>query len=213
MGYAISWVAVRNKSPDAICAELGLERTGQFDSVPDQPICGAELPGGWYLVWGNDMGFTNRLPLDKLSKGTELVEFLVEEHVMASYANGWKDGRRIWSIEHDAGQGIMHIEEEGNPPAQYAEIRDRLINAQEAEGGKWEVDHVVDIPVQVAQLLTGFRYDEDIPDTTDEDVPFETLQPVRGSPLNGWKPGGCLGLVTCIALGIGVGYIVVGWLK
>lgn len=208
MGYAISWVAVRGKTPDEVCSQLGLVRTGQYDCVPDSPIVGAELPDGWYLVWGNDMGFTNRLPLGSLSKGAELVDFLVEEHVMASNANGWKNGHKIWSIEHDTGQGIMHVKADGDLPLQYAEIRDRLLKKQEAEGKKPEVDYVIDIPVEVAKVLTGFRYDEDIPGTTEEDELFETLHAATRSPLDGWKPGGCLGTVAILSLVSCIGLLV-----
>ena len=58
-------------------------------------------------------------------------------------------------------------------------------NAEGVEGP--EVDHVFDVPVEVAKELTGFRYDQDI-DGIDHGA-FEVLERVHNgaSPWNQFK--------------------------
>jgi hypothetical protein len=182
MGYAISRIAVRGKSADAICKQLGLSRTEEFENTPDSTIVGADLPGGWYLVWGNDMTFTGKLPLDEISTRAEVVEFWVEEHVMVSGARGWANGEEQWSVEHDPGRGIMHLDARGHLPAAFVDIRDRLLREQEqTDERKAKVDHAFSIPIELARTLTGFAYGRDIPGATDEDSPFENLEAVEES--------------------------------
>lgn len=201
MSYAISWVAIRGKSPDVICEELGLTRTGEYDAVPDSPIAGAELPGGWYLVWSNA---ASDLSLSSISKGAEAVEFWVEEHVMACLARGWKDGSELWSVEHFSDKGIMHLEARGELPSQFAELRDQLLKRQADAGKKPDVDYVIEIPVELARVITDFAYDRDIPGAADDDLPFEILEADEGSPVATFKRGGCLGLVFALSLAAAV---------
>src|SRR5438876_9355455 len=117
MGFAVSWLAVRGKPPTAILTELGLCGTGVYDEVPDSPhIWGADLPGGWYLVFANRCDFVDDLPLDRLSAAAEVVTCSVEEHVMVSCASGWSNGKELWSVAHDSELGIEQVEVEGDLP-------------------------------------------------------------------------------------------------
>ena len=83
---------------------------------------------------------------------------------MVSVATGWKDGRRVWSVTHDAQRDMEHLQTEGELPAAFTSIRDRLRSEQQRAGGsKADVDYIFDVPVELAQLLTGYRHDADIP--------------------------------------------------
>ena len=53
MGYSLFWLAVKGKSPDAVRTELKLRATGEREDVPESPVTGVELPGGWYVVLDN----------------------------------------------------------------------------------------------------------------------------------------------------------------
>ena len=173
MGFSISWLAIRNKPAEVILSELGLRRTGKREVVPEMPVCGADLPGGWFLIWANACDYVDRLPLQRLSSGAEIMTCIVEEHVMFSSASAWNDGRQIWSVSHNAQQGIGHLQVEGEPPPAFADIRERLMAEQRrAEAEARDVDYIFDIPVEMARAMTGFRYDED--NAVDEE-PFETL--------------------------------------
>jgi hypothetical protein len=74
----------------------------------------------------------------RLSVSGELVVCSVEEHAMCSAAFGWRDGKRIWSIEHVSEEGRDHRETSGTLPPRFAEIRDGLLRDQ--EHGSDEVD-------------------------------------------------------------------------
>jgi hypothetical protein len=175
MGYSVSWLAVRGKPSIVVLSELGLQGTGEYDEVPDSPdIWGANLPDGWYLVFANRCDYVDRLPLDRLSAAAQVVTCSVEEHVMVSWASGWSDGQKVWSVTHDSEQGIDHIEADGDFPPVFASLRDRLAAEQAGAGGEEsDVDHLFDVPVELAKAVTGFRHDEELADS--DDAPFEKL--------------------------------------
>lgn len=86
----------------------------------------------------------------------------VEEHVMYSFAACWRNGQRIWSVHHDSEDGIESLVVKGQLPDSFAQIRDKLFAEQAAAGGKKaKVDCIFAIPVELAQSLTDYRYDED----------------------------------------------------
>jgi hypothetical protein len=175
MGYSVSWLAVRGKPSIVVLSELGLRGTGEYDEVPDSPdLWGANLPDGWYLVFANRCDYVERLPLDRLSAAAQAVTCSVEEHVMVSWASGWSDGRRVWSVTHDSEKGIEHIEAEGDLPPVFTSLWDQLAAQQAGAGGEeGDVDYLFDVPVELAKAVTGFRHDEGIPDS--DDAPFEKL--------------------------------------
>ena len=95
--------------------------------------------------------------VQRLSAGCEVITADVEEHVMVSVATGWKDGQRVWSVTHDAQREMEHLQAEGELPAVFTSIRDRLrAEQQEAGGRRADVDHLFDVPVELAQTLTGY---------------------------------------------------------
>ncbi len=96
---------------------------------------------------------------------------MVEEHVMFSYASGWSDGMKLWSVLHESEQSIDHLETTGDLPAAFASIRDRLRAEQQQAGGEAaDLDHVFDVPVELAKALTGYCHNE-----ARDDAAFELL--------------------------------------
>jgi hypothetical protein len=131
------------------------------------------MPNGWYLIVSNH---TEQVVSDDAmrrlaSSGCELVTCFVEEHVMVSRATGWKDGQLRWSVTHDAQKGLMHLDVQGAPPAEFADIRDRIVAEQAADDGA--CDYFFDIPVETARSAAGYRHDEDVPGLSGE--VFEVL--------------------------------------
>jgi len=175
MGCSLSWVAVLGKSTESVYEQLDLQGTGTREEMPDSPIVGANLPGGWTLVMeGRDERLVNDTILQPLSVGCEVVACFVEEHVMVSSASGWKDGHKIWSVLHDSQQGIEHLDVKGDLPPLFDSICDRLRSEQQADGGKNAVvDYIFSIPEELAFALTGFHHEMDIADAGDS--PFEVL--------------------------------------
>lgn len=169
MGFALSWLGVKNTTPRVVQEALDLTATRRHEEIPDSPLTGLDLPSGWYLVIANNQppSFFAESAIKRLSAHCEAVICFVEEHVMYSSATGWKNGFQVWAVRHDAQIGVEHLEALGDPPSNFTTIRDRLRALQVAAGGKnADVDHTFDIPVQLAYSLTGYRHDQDIPELT-----------------------------------------------
>ena len=61
MGFSRSWLGVKRVSPSVILEVLAFGGTGRCDVVPDAPLNGVALPGGWYLVIANNQRVTRRI--------------------------------------------------------------------------------------------------------------------------------------------------------
>lgn len=189
MGYAQSWLAVRGKPREVILDALKLQPTGEREEVVESALVGAVLPGGWYAVIANRSGheLTREGVLTRLSQGAELVRVDVEEHVMVSLVEGWRDGVRHWSVLHDGQGGLDHLETCGTPPESFKAVRDMLLDRQRGAGGaEADVDFLFDVPVELARTIAGYRHDEDIPGGGA--MPFEVLiQNGSAAPRSFWK--------------------------
>lgn len=153
---------------------FGLKNVGK--EYCKTPYCGGSLPSGWYLVIHGRHEFTND-EARQFSRGCEVVACFVEEQVMVSRAAGWKDGEQIWSVTHDAQEGDGHLDVEGEPPAGFAAIRDRLTKQQEEDGG---ADFIFNIPVDLAKEITGYSHEETPEVTFDNFVKPTFFQKVFG---------------------------------
>ena len=162
MGYAITWCAVREEAADQLLTHLGLSATGKTEEDPESRFSTIKLTTGWRLLWSNDYGcplLTKRLPT--FSGGHEVVLCQIEEHVMASSAEVWENGRRKWWVSHEGENGPKGLLAEGELPQCFASIREEMENAQRSEGGDdADVDLIFEIPLKVAQVLVGFKHDE-----------------------------------------------------
>lgn len=178
MGYSLSWAAVRGRSAEAVRAELGLRPTGRTLEVPEGAFCSALLDTGWFVVLADHGArFEDQAVLATLSAGGEVVACFVEEHVMASAASGWRDGKLEWSVGHQAEASLDHLDRQGRPPPALAELEAaaRAKRQARAEGP----DFLFDVPVDLAKAVTGFRHDEG-------ERPFEELEPSAAPPKKGW---------------------------
>jgi hypothetical protein len=183
MGFSLSWAAVPSSARDRLLDRLALSPTGEFEEVPESATSGVHLPTGWYVVVANRCDYVSgRIPdLAAVSRASDVVACSVEEHVMASFAWGWSAGRLAWEVSHDAQAGRRHLEQSGDVPAAYAGIRDRLL--AELHRDPDGPDYVFDIPVALAEAITGFRHDGAL----GEGMRFEVLGP---RPRRRWWPWG-----------------------
>ncbi|MEI8045221.1 MAG: hypothetical protein WCL11_27665, partial [Verrucomicrobiota bacterium] len=77
------------------------------------------------------------------------------------------------------------LDVEGDLPPAFASIRDRLYTQQKASGRrKASVDHIFDLPVELARDLTGYRHDCHIGELRDK--PYEVLQTTTATPKRSW---------------------------
>jgi len=187
LGACMSWVAVHGRDSQAVLDELGWRRTGEHEEFPESPTTCATLRPGWFSIamLNRADAYDGTLDLARLSKGAELVACFVEEHVMFSAAALWRDGSKIWSIEHDAQQGVRHLVVSGQLPAEIEVIIEEAKSSQDAEDkGNAGVDFIFDIPVDAAQRLTGFRYDRS--DVDGIALTFDVLAEAPATRRAGW---------------------------
>jgi len=163
MGYSLSWAALKGGNLQTACAALGLRATGKREEIAESKIDGVQLPTGWYVVQFDRTEMEDR-ELARLSRSGEVVCCFVEDHVMVSWASGWREGNKIWSVVHNCENGLFHLRIEGDAPAALKGIAERLVSEQQAAGGeKADVDNVYDVAAELAKELTGYRHDHDIP--------------------------------------------------
>ena len=174
MGWSLSWAALKGGDLQTVCSALSLRATGKREEIAESSIVGAQLPTGWYMVQFDRSEMEDRV-LAHLSRSGEVVCCFIEDHVMVSWASGWREGSKVWSVVHDCEKGRFHLDIKGEAPAKLKGIAERLIAEQQAAGGeKADVDHVYDVPAELAKELTGYRHDQDIPGVSG-DV-FEALE-------------------------------------
>ncbi len=190
MGFAVSWLAVSGKEPSQVLAELGFSRTETTEAFPESDFTCAALPGAWFLVCADD--FESPLAMESvlgaLAAGCEVIACQVEEHVMVSAVTMYADGALVWRVEHDAQQDIYHLSVKGLPPAQLDEIYASLKQRQDEEGGSdAEVDHIFDVPVALAESITGYRHDKDSAESRAEGFVVLRQDRVMHKPRPWWK--------------------------
>lgn len=170
MGFRVLLLAVSGKTPEAIHRDYGVRATEKYEEIPESPVTGAMLPTSAYLLYVNDEITPDDEVLAQLSRHASLLACYANETVMQSALTLWADGRKQWSVWHDAQHAADHLETSGNVPEELLPIRDRLL-ADQAEDG--EVDHLFDIPIELFVALGGHRYDQDIPGAEPE--PWQVL--------------------------------------
>lgn len=160
MGFKISWIGFRGVSKEHLLRSLKATDTGELDEANEAPFSGAEIPGGWFILFSNDFSFASEDRLAKLSENCEVVACQVHEGVMMSVAYRYNRGKQAWALVHDAQQDIRHIEVAGAPPPEFAMIKERLLKEQDAHDGQEPaVDFVFDVPLETAATVCPYRHD------------------------------------------------------
>ncbi len=180
MGWSLSWAALKGGNLQTVCSALGLRATGKRERIAESKMAGTALPTGWYVVVFNRTEIKDNT-LEKLSQAGEAVCCFVEDHVMFCSAAAWKNGQKLWRVAHDGGEDkVLHLETSGELPVEFESIRESVFakQAQEAaERDELKVDHVYELPAELAKKLTRFRHDQDMPGLADE--AFEVLEPAK----------------------------------
>jgi hypothetical protein len=162
MGFRISWLGFSGKEKDKVLGALHLIDTGVVEEVPESPISVASFPGDWTIVWLNrfDHPFAEDASLRLFSQGCTVIAVHVHEGIMFNSVECYHNGAPMWSVVHNAQEGMYDLQTEGAMPEPFAEIRARLTAEQDREGGtEAGVDYIFGIPVEMARALTGFQHD------------------------------------------------------
>jgi hypothetical protein len=179
MGFSSSWIGTTCSLPKSLLKELDetMERErrqmmekmarlrpglNEFLKKGTQPMRDPSvfdelvLKNGWHIIWIERFEITsgNDDLLKRMSVNNRLVACFVEEHVMYSAAEEWKDGVNVWKVIHPA-PGKESIVS-GKLPSQYQSISDRLKTLEKV---KRDADYLFDVPVELAASITGFRHD------------------------------------------------------
>lgn len=178
MGFRACWLATRGKAPDEVLQQLSLNPTGEFEEVPEASFSRCELRDDWHLVWANNSAYLRDRTLRTLSQSCELVACHFNETVMACGASEWRNGKKIWSVEHDCQSGSAHLDVRGEPPEGFSRLRDKLLQKQLNDDN---CDYVFDVPIELARQRVGFRYD-----MCDDSRSFEILAS-QNRPAIRWK--------------------------
>ncbi len=178
MGYAISRIAFQDKTAVQAAELLGLSPSGRLEQEPESRFCGVRLDNGWNVVVVNEYGhkLVREHALRQGSAAADVVVAAIEEHVMCSSAEAWKNGNLIWRVAQASESSRRHLEEHGSLPGPYLAIKERLLAAQQREDeGAREVDYVFDVPLELAEAIVGFKHDRVL------DSRFEVLKPVAAT--------------------------------
>lgn len=172
MGFRVQLIAITGKEPTEVHHDLGVSSTGEHEEHMYSPVVGTLLHNGRYLLYIQDRDMITEIIecediFPNLSKDASFVGCYVCEMTMCSYADGWTNGVKRWSIF--AQQGNMQLEKKGILPSDFQDI---LKKHFEENGGR--DDDVFDIPVKLFVALGGIRYDCGIESV--EPKPWEVLR-------------------------------------
>ena len=160
MGFSLSWVAVAPEVEQALIERFGLKAGEETSELAEFDLSSARLPGWYLLVADHTDALVDEHLLKELSRHGRVIAAMVEEHVMFSSAEEWSRGERVWGAIHVSDAGLYHLGVEGALPEAYQAIHQRHFARQEQEGGKDAgVDHIIDIPLELAATITGYRHD------------------------------------------------------
>ena len=195
MGYSASWIATRGMPAGEVQRLLGIRALAKGEPLPATTCTAAQLENGWHVVFFSDGCETvDRCAKALIASAPEAITCFVEEHVMASGAAAWRDGKEVWSVDHESEKGIFHLDIKGMPPEALAGIASSSRAEQEAEGGESaDVDLTFDVPVALVESLIGFRHDGDV-DHGDND-PWFVCETLHRSARNTIKKAGCFSVL------------------
>lgn len=175
-----TWLAVKGKSADDVCRDLGL-RAGMAVTRPRHfALEGAMSNAGWYLIVAD--GWDHRLiqtpVLTKLSAWCEVLTCTVEERNLSSAATGWQDGRRRWSVTYEGEESPGDVVADGDLPVTFAAIRrDLTAKSQAEDAGDLLLDPLFEIPIEAVRSAVGYRPDEASPAFDGRFVLLEAVDP------------------------------------
>jgi len=143
VGFRVSWVGFKRIDKNSALEKVGLRDTGDPDEVNEAPFSGAEIPGGWFILFSNDFLFVSRERLSKLSTDCSVVACQVHEGIMVSIAYGYEHGNRVWEVAHNAQRSWDDLSIFGAPPVPLQSIQQRHMQNR----------NTFDIPIEVAAVV------------------------------------------------------------
>lgn len=169
MGYAHDWVSVAGLGKEEVLARLGIVDRGEPIEFPRRgQTAWAITPQGRVVVV---MGY-GRLSAGHVAEVSECASVIAaraEGNDCTSSIWGYEDGRQIWSVASEADDHERLYDEEvekgltmqGDPPSEFAAIRDRLLAERDAEDED-DQGFLFMAPVELAEVLGGWAPEGEI---------------------------------------------------
>lgn len=184
MGFRATWIAIPAAESSDVLTRLDLRETKQKDETNDAPFSGALVAGDWYIIFSNEPTFADDLGAATLSNIERLIICTIDETSMVSISSEYRNGSKLWSIEHDAQIGDLHLEVQGAPPKALKPIRETFLKQQKSQDETGLlVDFLFEVPIELAANITGYRHDRVNFDWGAPD--FKALAPVGSSSVRG----------------------------
>jgi hypothetical protein len=189
MSFNLAWFAVHGIDPEDFLELAGFEDTGEADEYFDAPHSCGELPDGWFVLVTDKADLADAARLAKWSAGGRLIACVILEDQSTSLSMEWRDGKQVWSVYWDGAAEHKQLQVEGKLPDSFEAIHADIANLQ-AEADKartdgartdgdeeGETDLVFELPLDLAEEITGFRHDQL---GFDDDIPvFNVLEPIH----------------------------------
>lgn len=184
MGYTISLLYFPGAAKKQALAAAGYSETSEEDEVNEEPVSGAELKNGDYLIWRNwEWDPVGEDYYRRISTSSPLIVMDLSETTMACGLFFYRDGWSEWSISHFAENGIDNLTATGTLPGGLAGKLETLRrDAARKQAQDDEVDYYFDVPVELFRHLSGFRYD------MEHDRAFHVLEAANDSAAPLGKP-------------------------
>lgn len=162
MGWMCSWVAVKGAAKSELLGALDLVETGEEVEPGSRaaPMCCAERPDGWVVLFSEDFDWADRKRVLELSHLGLTVGCQFEDKVeMTSVASAAQDGVELWRVFH-VNNPKSRLDVTGDPPLEFTAIRDQLFREQDEDDAD-DTDYIHDVPLELAKAVCGYRADED----------------------------------------------------
>jgi hypothetical protein len=158
VGVALSWIAAQGADGALLMERLGLEPCGSATDEINSDYACTVLPNGWFLVASRGMRLKLDAALPIASANCVVLGGEVEEHVMFSRLQEYRDGQQTWSVRHDPEVERYGVATTGEPPPEFAKIHAGLSAEHEADEDG-DVDYFFDVPVRLGERLCGYAHD------------------------------------------------------
>ena len=184
MGISLTWVAVEALPADEALLRLSLVKTAKDCVYPFKGVASHILPNDWFLVAAQrcDHRIANAESMSALSKGCRAVACAIEEHVNFASVELWRDGARVWHVQHQGDEDNQSISSQGLLPQRFREL---LATVEPEDSENLDGHFHMDVPLILAKELCGFRHDENNADF--DKTPFEELAELK-TKSGWWKP-------------------------
>jgi hypothetical protein len=161
MGFRINYIAAKCSAEDmARLFMLDLGATSD-EQLHDGDWLAHIKTSGWTVLWIEDETFIskNRKMISKASEFCDVIACDVNETVMWSAAEYFKDGELVWKLTHSGESNITDLYEEGSVPERVSLLKAEALKSLEEEGDD-APDYMFDVPLDAAADFIKFRHDE-----------------------------------------------------